>query len=556
MYADSALSSPGKRAAPSATAAKGASGQAAHQDLPRCTEDGGQRGECGAFNTLRTRVLVLVGTASLACLLALAMLMLGSVRHFGMYALYQQCSSIAAQVVSLHPDLMTRLADDRMGLRDQLRAYLLVQPHVAIQIVDGRGDELLSTGYGGSPTPTTRFDLTAIQDQLTHSPDSPIKIVDPTDAHRPQVLSARPVSADPNGPWVVVTARTTAVAMEMSDIVKAYLLKTGGIATTLALVVGLILTMGVLAILTRPLIFLTRRIDQLRNNLSSGSALSLDDFPFTARRDEIGHLARAFRDTFSRLREETSRVQTTDVRRRDMVASVSHDLRTPLTALMGQLEVVRTKEATLPLEERNRLIDAAFNNAQQLKRLTDALSELGRLENPELVPEFEPIAVHELCDDVASRFMSRAMTQSQSLVVDFPDRLPLARVDAQLLDRALGNLIDNAMRVTPAGGEVRVDLRTERIAGIDAIRIAVRDTGPGVAPEDRARVFERFYQGGGSHRANRGSSGLGLAIVSRVAELHHGRAGLEHPAQGGACFFLVLPLDPDRGEIPTPAQPA
>ena len=108
-----------------------------------------------------------------------------------------------------------------------------------------------------------------------------------------------------------------------------------------------------------------------------------------------------------------------------------------------------------------------------------------------------------------------------ALAIEYPDGLPLTRADAALIERALSNLLDNALRVTPGGGQVTV--RALRNAG--GMRLEVADTGPGVAAEDQSRVFERFYQTS-RHREHRGSSGLGLAIVKRVAELHGGSVGL------------------------------
>ncbi|MCL4744901.1 MAG: HAMP domain-containing histidine kinase, partial [Burkholderiaceae bacterium] len=254
------------------------------------------------------------------------------------------------------------------------------------------------------------------------------------------------------------------------------------------------------------------------------------------RDDEVGRLSRTFRDTFERLRTEMERVTLTDSRRREMVASVSHDLRTPLTALLGQLETIRMKGDTLSREQQLMLFERAANNAQHLKRLTDSLAELARLDSPDFETHPEPIAIGELVDDVVQRFASSAADAGLELVLDYPDGLPLTRVDAALVERALSNLIDNALRVTPRGG--KVDVRV--VADAEGVRVEVSDTGPGVAEEDQARVFDRFYQTSG-HREHRGSSGLGLAIVRRVAELHGGKVGLRSEPGRGATFFIAIP---------------
>ena len=271
---------------------------------------------------------------------------------------------------------------------------------------------------------------------------------------------------------------------------------------------------------------------------SSVSVLPRDGsiVPGCGREDEVGRLSRAFRETFERLHVEMLRVKQTDAKRREMVASVSHDLRTPLTALMGQLETIRMKGDALSKDEQQALFLRALQNAQHLRRLTDALADLARLDSPDFETHPEPIALGELADDVVQRFASRAAEAGLKLEVDYPDGLPLTRVDAALIERALANLLDNALRVTPAGGTVAV----RAIPDATGVRLEVTDTGPGVALEDQPRVFERFYQAS-RHREQRGSSGLGLAIVKRVAELHGGSAGLRSQPGRGATFYIELP---------------
>ena len=161
---------------------------------------------------------------------------------------------------------------------------------------------------------------------------------------------------------------------------------------------------------------------------------------------------------------------------------------------------------------------------------------MSRLDSPEFRAQPEPMALGELADDVVQRFASRAEAQGVRLAIDYPDGLPLTALDAGLIERALSNLIDNALRVTPRGGLVHVLVRHDA----EGIRIEVSDTGPGVAQDDQERVFDLFYQAS-KHRESRGSSGLGLAIVRRVAELHGGTAGLSSTPGQGSTFFIRLP---------------
>jgi signal transduction histidine kinase len=312
----------------------------------------------------------------------------------------------------------------------------------------------------------------------------------------------------------------------------------------LTLGIGTLLTVAIIALLAHPLAALTSVAESIRR---SGFAAALPvQFPYDDRQDEIGRLSLTLHEMYDRLRQENERVLQSDARRRDMVAGVSHDLRTPLTALIGQLETIRLKGKTLPEELQVRYFDAAMQNAGHLRRLTDSLAELGRLDSPDLQAAPEPIAIGEFLDDIAARFRARAEDAQISLLVDYPDGLPLVQLDAALMERALSNLLDNALRFTPVSGEVRVTVACE---GRD-VRIEVADTGPGVSAEDQPRVFERFFQGS-RHREQRGSSGLGLAIVRRIAELHGGQAGLTSVPSAGARFWIALPIAAARSSSPS-----
>ena len=213
-----------------------------------------------------------------------------------------------------------------------------------------------------------------------------------------------------------------------------------------------------------------------------------------------------------------------------------------LRSVMMELWLFCSKAFSMAIE----YFDAAMQNAGHLRRLTDSLAELGRLDSPDLQAAPEPIAIGEFLDDIAARFRARAEDAQISLLVDYPDGLPLVQLDAALMERALSNLLDNALRFTPVSGEVRVTVACE---GRD-VRIEVADTGPGVSAEDQPRVFERFFQGS-RHREQRGSSGLGLAIVRRIAELHGGQAGLTSVPSAGARFWIALPIAAARSSSPS-----
>lgn len=491
----------------------------------------------GLLCSLRARVLLLIGGFGVAIAVVLSLVMYTAVRSYYVDVVYEKSSRFAEAVMAEHPDLWDSYQADPARFGQRLREYVLFAPQTGLYLLDIEGRVLASAGEGRIFWSNWRVDVDRIGRAIADGSGAPIEGDDPDVQGKTSLVAVRPVlDMGVQKGWLYVVARAGNVGEAVPEHLRSYAIRTAVKVGLITLAVGVLLTLLIITVLTRPLTSLTRVAERVRE---SGFDSELDESDFAAyggRSDEIGRLSASFREMIDRLKLEMHRVTQADAKRREMVASVSHDLRTPLTALMGQLETVRLKGATLPVAEQHAMIERALQNAHHLKRLTDALAELARLDNPEFRVQPEPIAIGELADDVVQRYAERAAAGDVKLVVDYPDRLPLTPVDAALVERALANLLDNALRYTPPGGTVRVAVVRE--AG--EIRVQVSDTGPGVRPEDQPRVFERFFQAD-SCREQRGSAGLGLAIVQRVAELHGGRAGLESRPGQGATFFIALP---------------
>lgn len=488
------------------------------------------------MNSLRARVLLLVAGFGLLTAMALALVVHQSVRDYYNNVLFLRSGEFLERVLETDSRLWRAYESDKPGFSEKLQNYVLYSPNTGLYLLDTDGKVLATAGDGRAFWNTYRVDLTPIQSAWEIDQQMPVWGDDPDAPGKRWITAARPViENDMLHGWLYLVARSADLGMPEPNLLKSYAIRTAAKVALLVLAIGVLLTMAMVAILTRPLVGLTRAAEQVK-----GSGFTDDPnehpFPHIDRHDEVGRLSRTFRDMVLRLRQEMRRVTETDTHRREMVASVSHDLRTPLTALIGLLETVRLKRGSLSTEQQQQYVERALMNAHHLQRLTDALAELAKLDNPDFSAQREPIAIGELAADVVQRYEQQAQQAGVQLSIDYPDALPLARVDAGLVERALANLLDNALRVTPRGGEVRVRVRRED----HTVRLEVSDTGPGVAPEDQPLIFDRFYQTS-QHRDQRGSAGLGLAIVKRVAELHGGSAGVSSTPPRGSLFYLLLP---------------
>ena len=255
--------------------------------------------------------------------------------------------------------------------------------------------------------------------------------------------------------------------------------------------------------------------------------------------DEIGRLGTCFNRMADNLQETMEELRQADRMRRELVANVSHDLRSPIASIQGYLETVHMKDGDLPPQERQRYVKTALRNTKRLNTLVNELFELSKLETKQVEPTIEAFPIAELVQDVVMQYEPRAEEQAVNLRPDLPERHVRVEADIGLVERALSNLIDNAIHYTPEGGQVRVRLDNEQ----GEVCVAVADTGPGIPEDDLPHIFERFYRVDKSRDRDRGGAGLGLAIAKTILELHGRTLEVESTVGEGTVFRFRLPVE-------------
>ena len=306
------------------------------------------------------------------------------------------------------------------------------------------------------------------------------------------------------------------------------------ILVTVAVAVALVLGALFASRLVRPVREVTRRVERL------GAGDYADRLPVTSR-DELGRLARAVNEMAARVEASIGELEATDRLRRELVANVGHDLRTPLAALRATLDEAERFGAEGRTEDAGRAVADARRQAEGAGALVDDLFELSVLDRPAptAVLRLEPVPLGELVRDVADRHRGAFERGGVTLDLAAPPGLPAVEADGARLVRLLSNLLDNALRHTPAGGAVR--LSVESAGG--AVVVEVADSGPGIAPDVLPHVFERYYRGDDARTRGTGT-GLGLAIARAIAEAHGGTLEAEGGVGEGATFRLRLPAPP------------
>ncbi|HEY1015082.1 MAG TPA: ATP-binding protein [Herpetosiphonaceae bacterium] len=243
-------------------------------------------------------------------------------------------------------------------------------------------------------------------------------------------------------------------------------------------------------------------------------------------RDELGELAAAFNAMADNLAQ-------TEHLRRTMVTDISHELRTPLSNIRGYLEAFRDGVAE-PSEE---MIDSLYEEAMLLSRLVDDLQELSLAEAGQLKLDPQPVSVAEVAAKVVAGLQPHLQAKRLTVGLDVPAGLPPIRADAGRFGQIVRNLLHNALVHTPEGGAITLAARP--LPG--AIEVEVRDSGPGIAPEDLPLIFERFYRADHSRARATGGAGIGLAIVRQLVQAHGGAIEVASELGHGAAFRVVLP---------------
>ncbi len=223
--------------------------------------------------------------------------------------------------------------------------------------------------------------------------------------------------------------------------------------------------------------------------------------------------------------------------RQDFVANVSHEFKTPLTAIQGFAETLLT--GALEDEKNNRrFLEIIRDHAVRLGRLTDDLLKLARIEAGKLELEFHRVAIADIIESCATTTLMRASRRNLSLDVSFPPTLPAVRGDSSLLREVLQNLLDNAVQYTQPGGKITLSAT----AGDSEAIVTVADTGIGIPQAEKERIFERFYRVDAARSREVGGTGLGLSIAKHIVEAHGGRIWVDSSVGQGSQFHFSIPL--------------
>jgi signal transduction histidine kinase len=310
---------------------------------------------------------------------------------------------------------------------------------------------------------------------------------------------------------------------------------TGAILTALAFafLAGLLLFF----FLMRKLRVLSQAMQKFRQSSLKEASVGSDPQPRAL--DEIDAMTNTFQEMAGRIHSQMNHLQEMETLRRELVANVSHDLRTPLASLSGFLETLQLKADDLDEAEKQAYLKIAWDNAQRLNVLVEELFELAKLDANEIQPQREPFSLAELAFDLSHQFHLRAREREIRFEVVADETVPQVSADVGMIERVLENLIDNSFKHTPAQGQIRLKLS----AAQDNVDVSVSDTGCGIPREELPHILKRYYRRAEQRVDGSPDSGLGLglAIASRIVELHGSHLTVASELQQGTEFRFSLP---------------
>lgn len=459
---------------------------------------------------------------------AVVLLLTGHAMDRYSQAVTQRLNESVAMYVSDELQLISHGIANTDALKQLAHHAMIINPAIEVYLLDPQG-RVLDHALPREQVVQRQVDLQPVAEFLQHSKALPILGDDPSDPALQKVFSAHEVrfAERLEGYIYIVLEGKRRQDLEHS-IMQDQVFRVSALGLVGALTFGLLAALLIFARLTRRL----RRVSQKTEWFFRD-----EESPLAAREgDEIQRLESAVNTMQQRITRQMGQIREADDMRRELIANISHDLRTPLTNMLGYIETLLLKQGQLSAEQQQQYLVITRNHGRRLGRLVGDLFELAKLDNNAVEPHKEPFSLSELAQDVVQDFSMRAEQQGVALNISGDLAQAQVNADIHLIERVLENLIDNALRHTPKGGTVRIEIQRQE----SGVRCSVSDTGEGIESQDVPYIFNRFFHVRDNRQQSLTSTGLGLAIVKRILDLHLSPINVESRLHQGTTFVFEL----------------
>jgi signal transduction histidine kinase len=492
----------------------------------------------------------------LALSICIAFTLFASLLFYWSNSLAEQSKYQAEQ--KLHLKLAEHLAHDNPLLQDGVynkkalenlfHTLMLLGPAFEFYFLDPEGKILT---YSADPKKIKRefITLSPLKSLISNPEKTPIFGDDPRSFQNKKIFSAAPIYQGNNLQGYLYVIIGGEIYDSIFSQVKndAYLQQYGTfILITLMLLMIILLT--IFRFFTAPIRLLAAQMQALKDvqfnqnkvNLTNwgGNKNDKSDLDYKQNNNEVHFLGNTFNDMVGQINVQFDQLTENDRTRRELLAHLSHDLRTPLATMQGYIEILSLKSEQLSSDDKDKYLGIVQRNLFQLKRLIDQIFELAHLENGQITVNLETFSIGELLHDILAKFTLKAKEKGLTLQLE-PKQCRLnVYSDIAKLERIMTNLIENAIRHTENGGQIIITVSESQ----DKVQVSVTDTGSGISKEDIAYIFDARYRASNAIEDKTHHAGLGLAITQKLSAILHAELMVNSQLGQGSCFSLSLPL--------------
>lgn len=383
--------------------------------------------------------------------------------------------------------------------------------------------------HNAPETKNNKIDVEPLDKFISKKGDGFILGEDPKDKTKKEVFSVAKFSNENFDGYIYILLAGKDFLKTKDTLFSSYAMKIGIGILSLTLLFTSIL--GILSVW-----YLTKNLRELVIAAKRFKEGDLEYRILNAEKSDIATVTTTFNEMAETILEDINKIQSIENLRRELIANISHDLRTPLAIIQGYIETLQIKKDQLSDDQKEHYLNTISTGALKLAKLISQLFEYSKLEANQVKPKKEPFFISDLANDIYSTYQFLAQKKNISFQLDLTQELPLVFADISLVERAFQNLLDNALKFTPENGNIVLKIFPKD----KTIEISIIDSGPGIKKENQNLIFDRYRQT--KNIGENDGAGLGLAIVKKILELHHSSIKVISNPNEGATFSFTLPV--------------
>ena len=438
----------------------------------------------------------------------------------------EYASSIASEIQPLIQDGFSKEA-----IQDTIHYMMILNPMVEIYIVDEKGSIRAFFTQTDETLTRNKISLEPLEVFIGTKGLKPVLGDDPRTASLSKPFSAAYLTMAKKTGYVYVILRGQSFDRLLSMISSSYYLRSGIITFFIAILATIIAGFSLF-------FYQTRRLRRLSLAVKAFEEGHYDYRIQVKGSDEITDLGRAFNTMAASIEKGIKQLHVAEQQRSDLIANISHDLRSPITSIRGNLETILLKDLRVSDAEAQKFLTVSIKSVSSLQKQLEELFDLAKLESGQAIVNKENFVLAELIQDVALKLTPLADKAKITIKVLNPKEAFIINADIGMIERVLSNILENAIAHTLPNGKIKINcIKTDT-----NVIIQIADNGTGIEDSDLPHLFERFYRADKSRSQKIPGSGLGLAIAKEIINLHNGNIKAESPVEGGALFTIELPL--------------